>query len=198
MPNEEHAIVLDYLPRGKSASFKTEPLAQLLGTEFFSLLEVVPKKELKIGSKVYIGSEDRAEIALVKRRIPFKELTPTALAELKENIEKIVAENEAKFVNFFNHSNPISIRRHQLELLPGIGPKHVQSVLAERDKKPFESFADIAVRIPAVQNPVKAIARRILDELEFEDEKHYLFSRPPPREKRFDRPFERHDRYPPN
>ncbi|MDO8624709.1 MAG: DUF655 domain-containing protein, partial [Candidatus Diapherotrites archaeon] len=72
MPNEEHAVVLDYLPRGKSSSVKTEQLAQLLGTEFFSLLEVVPKRELKIGSEVYIGPDTREDIELVRRRIPYK------------------------------------------------------------------------------------------------------------------------------
>ncbi|MBS3061337.1 MAG: DUF655 domain-containing protein [Candidatus Diapherotrites archaeon] len=192
MPNEEYAIVLDYLPRGKSSSFKTEQLAQLLGTEFFSLLEVVPKKELKIGSKVYIGPEVRDEIALIKRRIPYKELTPTAAGELGQNVEKIVMENEKKFVDFYNHSIPITIRRHQLELLPGVGPKHVKTLLDERQRKPFESFKELSDRVPALPNPSRAIVKRVMQELEFDDEKHYVFCRPPPKEKpRFERSFER-------
>ncbi len=190
MPNEENAIVLDYLPRGKSSSFKTEPLAQLLGTEFFSLLEVVPKRELKIGSNVYIGPETREDIELIKRRIPFKELTPTAAGELAQNVEKIVLENEPKFVEFYNKSPPITIRRHQLELLPGIGPKHVKTLLDERQRKPFESFKEISDRVESVPNPARAIVKRVMQELEFDDEKHYIFCRPPPKERpRFERGF---------
>ena len=47
MLSEDYAIVLDYLPHGKSSDFKEEPLAQLLGETHFSLLEAVPLTVLK-------------------------------------------------------------------------------------------------------------------------------------------------------
>ncbi|MDO8625560.1 MAG: DUF655 domain-containing protein, partial [Candidatus Diapherotrites archaeon] len=119
------------------------------------------------------------------------------IGELDAQIEKIIRANEPKFVDFYNNSPPITIRRHQLELLPGVGPKHVQALLTERAKKPFESFTDITARVSAITNPARAIVKRILQELEFDDEKHYLFSRPPPRDKpRFERGFGGRDRAP--
>ncbi|MHA1628104.1 MAG: DUF655 domain-containing protein, partial [Candidatus Baldrarchaeia archaeon] len=71
---------------------------------------------------------------------------------------------------------PITMRMHQLELLPGIGKKIMWEILEERKKKPFESFKDLTSRIK-MPDPVKAIVKRILIELEGED-KYYLFVRP--------------------
>lgn len=185
MPNEEFAIVLDYLARGKSISYRSEPLAQVLGTKFFTLLEVVPKTELKILEKVYIGKEEREKISLIKRRIEAKELTSTASGELNKAIELIVAQDEKKFVDFFNNARPITIKRHQLELLPGLGKKHLFNILAARQKKPFESFADIETRVPLMPNAAKTITKRIAEELEGIDEKHFLFCRPPAQKREF-------------
>jgi len=48
MPNEDYSIVLDYLPRGKSTGYRSEPLCQILGMEFFTILEAVPKADLVV------------------------------------------------------------------------------------------------------------------------------------------------------
>jgi len=183
MPAEDNALVLDYLPKGKANSFKSEPIAQLMGTEFFTLLEVVPKAELKIGETVYVGKEERDKIEFIKRRVPYRELTSTAVSELEKGVEKVVKENEAKYLEFFNEAGSITIKRHQLELLPGFGKKHMQDILSERQQKPFESFEDIAKRVKLVPNPEHSIVKRVLDELQEEDLKHYLFARPPARER---------------
>ena len=42
-----------------------------------------------------------------------------------------------------------------LHLLPGIGKKLMWEVLTEREKKPFESFADISQRIKSIPHPKK-------------------------------------------
>lgn len=179
MPSEDFAIVLDYLPKGKSSSFKDTPLAQIMGTEYFTLLEVIPKKELKTMDKVYIGQEKREEISFIKSRIRYKDLTSNAVAELENVVAKIVEESRKKFLDFYNNSAPITIRRHQLELLPGIGKKHVLNILKEREMKPFESFEDIGKRVPLLPNPKKAIIKRILMELMEEEDKYFLFVRKP-------------------
>lgn len=187
MPNEEQALVLDYLPAGKPSSYKAEPIAQVIGTTFFTLLEVVPKSPLKQLDKVYVGKEARQEIDHIKKRVSFKELTSTAVSELDKAIEKIVDENAQKFVGFFNTSIPITIKRHQLELLPGLGKKHMLDILAERKKKPFESFQEIEQRVKLMPNPKTAVIKRIIEELEDEELKHYLFARPPA--KKFEKDF---------
>jgi len=187
MPNEEYALVLDYLPGGKPSSYKTEPIAQLIGTSFFTLLEVAPKFSLKILDKVYVGKEERTEISHIKKRISYNELTSTAVSELEKAIEKIVDESKQKYIDFFNKAVPITIKRHQLELLPGLGKKHMLDILVERNKKPFESFEEIGQRVRLMPKPKTAIIKRIVEELEEIEFKHYLFARPPV--KKFERGF---------
>ena len=185
MPGEDYAIVLDFLAKGKPNSFKSEPSAQIIGTKSFTLLEVVPKEgvALKISEQIYIGKEAREKIEYIKSRINFKDLTNNAVAELEKTIEKIVLDDRQRFLDFFNTSGSITIKRHQLELLPGLGKKHMLDILAERQKKPFESFEDLEQRVHLMPNPAKTIAKRIIQELEDPEEKHFLFCRPPASQK---------------
>jgi putative nucleotide binding protein len=191
MTAEENGYVLDYMPTGKSSAAKTEPLAQVIGKEFFTLLEVVPKvgAGFSVGEEVYVGKNDRPKVDLVKGRIAYRELTSNSLSELEDVIEKIVLAQKDKFLSFFNTSRAISLYRHQLELLPGLGKKNMLALLDEREKKPFDSFEDIAVRVKGVSDAQKMIVKRIVEELEGPEDKHYLFVRPPaePREDRFNR-----------
>jgi len=189
MPNEEEALVLDYMPKGRSDSFKPEPVAQVIGKQFFSLLEVVPKKELKVMETVYVGKEERDKIEFIKRRVNFGQLTSTSVAEIENAIEKIVLEDKPRFLAFFNEAQPITLRRHQLELLPGMGKKHMQDILKERQKKPFESFEDLSHRVKLLPDPVKTVVKRIMLELEDESLNHYIFARPPVRERQFGKRF---------
>ena len=48
------------------------------------------------------------------------------------------------------------------------------SIIEAREQKPFESFADIKIRVSLLPDPEKAVVRRILLELEG-NEKRYLF-----------------------
>jgi len=187
---EEYAIILDYLPLGYvkegTPSFKRKPVAQAIGKEEFTLLELIPKENimLDIHQKVYIGSGKREEIARVNRRLKYDDLTATAKVELNYVIEEIIKAKEDRFVEFFNESGPISTRLHQLELLPGIGKKHMWDIINTRKEKPFESFDDIKKRVPMLSDPVKLISKRILLELEATGDKkgkrkYVLFTRPP-------------------
>ncbi|PIU21253.1 MAG: DUF655 domain-containing protein [Candidatus Diapherotrites archaeon CG08_land_8_20_14_0_20_34_12] len=179
MPSEDYALVLDYLPRGKGNDFKEQPIVQLIGTEFFTLLEAVPKVEdIKQLEKVYIGQDKREKISLIKRRISYKELTSNAELEIPAAIESIIKENPQKFLDFFNKSSSITLKMHQLELLPGIGKKHVLNLLDEREKGLFASFEDITKRVSLMPDPAKAIVKRVISELQ-EEEKYYVFTRKP-------------------
>lgn len=181
MKAEENAIVLDYMPRGKSSSYKTEPVAQVLGVDYFTILEVVPKEgaELKTLEKVYVGKENRDRIDYIKRRINYPELTSNSTSELEKAVEKLVRETEGRFVEFFNNATPITLKRHQFELLPGLGKKHMLALVDERERQPFASFKDIEERVRLMPNVVNTLVKRILQELKGEGEKHYLFVRPP-------------------
>ncbi len=181
MKVEENALVLDFLPRGKSTSYKPEPMAQVIGMDYFTLLEIVPKEgmEFKAMEKVYVGKGERDKVDYIKRRIKFPELTSNSLSELDKTIEKLITDDEKKYVDFFNNASSITIKRHQLELLPGLGKKHVFSILEERETEQFKSFEDISKRVNLMPNVVHTLMKRIVEELESEDEKHYIFVRPP-------------------
>ncbi|MFN7088512.1 MAG: DUF655 domain-containing protein, partial [Candidatus Paceibacteria bacterium] len=42
---EEYAWIIDYLPQGKAADLRKEPLVQMLGHSFFTLLEATVKPD---------------------------------------------------------------------------------------------------------------------------------------------------------
>jgi putative nucleotide binding protein len=180
MEMEEWGYVVDFLPAGRAGERLAEPMAQLIGERYFTLLEVTPKPgiNLSLGQKVYIGKENRAEIDRIRRRIEFFEMTAAAKNELEEVLKIAVEKREADFVGFFNKCGPVSIRLHQIELLPGIGKKHMQEILEQRDIKPFESFADVRNRVTLMPDPVHLIVSRIKEELGGTS-KYYMFVRPP-------------------
>jgi len=64
MEKEEHAIILDYLPYGYPLEKKMMPIAQAMGIKNFILLQLVPRRgiKLEIGEKVYIGEGKREKV----------------------------------------------------------------------------------------------------------------------------------------
>jgi len=177
---EDYVIVLDFLPNGYSHDdrpmFKKTPIVQAIGKNNFTLLELVPKKDvfLQPSEEVYIGDKERDKIHHINGRLALDKLTPTAKAEIEPLVQKIVRENQARFVDFFNKAQPLSTRMHSLELLPGLGKKHMWQILEERRGEPFKSFEDLKNRVKLMPDPEKIIIKRILKELE-RDEKHYVF-----------------------
>ena len=177
---EENAIVLDFLPNGYALDdrpmYMKTPIAQAMGKEHFVLLELVPKKgmHLQLYEEVYIGEGKRDKVHHIVGKIPVSRLTSTAKSELEFAIKDVVEKNEKRFVSFFNNAMPLSTRMHQIELLPGVGKKHMWEIINAREEKPFESFEDIKKRVKLIPNPEKLIIKRILEELEGA-EKHRLF-----------------------
>ncbi|MGV8169121.1 MAG: DUF655 domain-containing protein [Candidatus Nanoarchaeia archaeon] len=178
---EETVIVLDFLIHGyatdRTPSHLKTPIVQAIGTNNFTLLELVPKKGvfLQPFEKVYIGEEKREQIHHINGKIPFEKLTSTAKSELEHAVKKIVEMNPDRFVEFFNKAQPINTRMHTFELLPGVGKKHMNEIVDQRMETPFESFSDIKTRVKLMQDPEKVIVKRILQEIESQNEKHYLF-----------------------
>ncbi len=178
---ELYAVVLDFLPMGhgdaRRPQFKKEPLVQAVGTDQFKLLELVPKgTDILTGETVYIGDKERDKIERVKRRIGYEDLTQTAKLELPYAIEKIVMDNEARYVEFFNKAVPITSKQHMLHLLPGIGKKLMWEILDERNRKLFENFSDISARIKTIPHPEQMIIKRIIEEIEDPNIKYHLFT----------------------
>lgn len=177
---EEHIYVLDYLPEGHTEDrVSDEPVAEGVGTKHFTLLEVVPREdaEINIGDYVYVGGGDRDEVQRVKKRIDYEGLTQGARSELEYAVKDIIESSEERFVDFFNNAQSVTIRLHQLDLLPGVGEKIRNSILDERKYEEFESFDDLEERISGLHNPDEILAERILEEIRDEDLKYKLFVR---------------------
>ena len=164
MIKETKVVVLDYLPHGYHNMKKIEPIIQAIGYNYFILFEMVANKEVK--PQDIISIDDKERIKYIRRKIKEKDLTNFSKNNLEEVIIDIVKQRESDFVNFFNKAVKISIRMHQLELLPGIGKKHVQIILKQR-KVPFKSFEDIKKRVGITVDIERMFARRIIEELKF-------------------------------
>ncbi len=177
---EEWVVVLDFLQNGYSLDerplYMKTPIAQAIGKNHFVLLELVPKKgvHLQPCKEVYIGEGKREDIHHIVGKLPISRLTATAKSELEFVIKDLVKKQETRFVEWFNKSQPLSTRMHQLELLPGLGKKHMWQIVERRDELPFENFMDLRNRVKLMPDPEKLIVRRILSELEGK-EKHNIF-----------------------
>tara|TARA_Y100000310_G_C20460620_1_gene705175 strand:- start:243 stop:779 length:537 start_codon:yes stop_codon:yes gene_type:complete len=167
MQKEENAIILEYLPNGYPLEGKMMPIAQAIGESGLTLLELVPRRgiSLEIGEKVYIGEGKRDKIYYILGRLHREKLTEAAKDQLQEFIEKIVEEQKERFLGFFNESQAINKRVHQIELLPGFGKKHMKEILEKREENPFVSFESMKSRIQNLPDPKKAIEKRIFQEL---------------------------------
>jgi len=182
---EDYAYVLDYLAHGKvglsKGEFRAEPIIQLIGETYFTLLEATPRAGTTVtqGERIYIGKDrTRDKIGHILGRMSYKDLTPAARAELPFVLEEAINKNEVRFVEFFNESRAITPRMHSLELIPGIGKKYAWAILDLRDRKPFQSLQEVKER-SQLPDPVRLMARRIIEELSEEEPKYRLFTREP-------------------
>ena len=183
---DEWAFVLDFLSHGHYGMERSQPVAQVLGDEFFSLLEIIVRENIPMKSqdKIYIGDGKREQVKYIRGRINFDDLTASAKEELNYIIEDMIGKNPERFLDFFNKSGQITTRLHQLELLPGIGKRHLWAIIDERKVKEFESFDDLKNRVPLLPNPEKMISKRIVDELQDRD-KYRIFVPKIEKKKRF-------------
>ena len=178
---EEEAVVLDFLPNGypfdpRPSHVKT-PIVQAIGKTRFTLLQLCPKKGifLQPNDDVYIGEGKREKIHHILGKLQYDKLTNTGRSTLEFLLKDLIKTREKEFIEFFNRAKPITIRMHQLELLPGFGKKHMNAIIEEREKEPFASFEDLKKRVKLIPDPEKTIIRRIMLELEGK-EKHRIFT----------------------
>ena len=170
---EEYVIILDFLSHGYpfGSDQRKLPIAQALGKDNFRLLELIPKKGINLqpGQEVYVGEGKREEIHHIIGKLKYDKLTHTAQAELEFILKKIVENHEPKFIAFFNEAGPINLRRHYLQLLPGVGKKHMWEIIEKRKEQFFTSFKDIKGRVKLLPDPEKLIIKRIILELQDAD-----------------------------
>jgi putative nucleotide binding protein len=183
-PPTRHAVVLDYLAHGRPdddrPQYEKPPLAYAVGERDFRLLELelVDDADVSIGDRVVVTPEvDRERVATV-REVDYGDLSNAAHSELEYVVEEIVDRDERRFVDFYNDAQPVSLRLHQLDLLPGIGDKLRNNVLDARKRGPFESFDDLEERVSGLHNSRQVVVDRIMSELRDDDLKYQVFVTP--------------------
>lgn len=160
--------MLDFSLRGKSQTIRGREgiIIQAIGESRLTLLELlgVQNVNFDLGERVYIGKEGRNKIISVLGKLQYDSISQSAKNELPSIVEKIVQTNEERFVTYINAAQPITPRIHSLELIPGIGKTYMMSIINEREKQKFTSFADIQSRI-GLKDIYKLIAKRIDEEI---------------------------------
>ncbi|BFI75159.1 DUF655 domain-containing protein [Sulfurisphaera ohwakuensis] len=177
---EKIAYILDYMRQGnpldKHPQHKNRPVMQLLGEDYFMLMEATP-----LSSNIDFQIEQKLELEnspiKIDFHITYEDLTSVAKDELPKVIRKIITEDKSSiFVEFFNKAEPLTLKLHALELLPNIGKKTLRIILEERKKQPFVDFKDIETRV-GIKDVVGLLIERIIKELQG-GEKYYLFVYP--------------------
>ncbi|PSQ10405.1 DUF655 domain-containing protein [Halobacteriales archaeon QS_7_68_65] len=177
---EEHgprAVVLDLLPNGRPdddrPAHRKPPLAYALGESQFRLRELTLAEDadVGIGDRIYFDGEG-IESA---REVTHAELSNAARSELEYAVEEIIDRDEERFIDFYNDAQPITLRLHQLNLLPGIGKKLRNSILDERKREPFSGFDDLEERVGGLHRPKEVLVERLIEELRDDDLKYRIF-----------------------
>jgi putative nucleotide binding protein len=165
---EEYAYVLDFNERGRSSTVRGREgiIVTAIGEDRLTILEIlgVENSTFEVGERIYIGKEGRTKVQSVLGKLEYKKISDNAKSELAGVVNKIVTQNEKRFVDYLNHAQPLTPRIHALELIPGIGKTYMKQMLDEREKKPFESFDDLQSRV-GLKEPIKHITKRILEEI---------------------------------
>ncbi|WP_255195847.1 DUF655 domain-containing protein [Halorarius litoreus] len=177
------AVVLDYLPTGRPdddrPQYQKDPLAYALGTEDFRLYELVLDEDahVLVGDRLVVEPKEAREEVVDFDYVDVSGLSSAARSELEYAVNALIDEDEQRFVDFYNDAQPITLRLHQLNLLPGIGKKLRNTILDERKRKPFESFEEVEERVSGLHKPREVLVERIMEELQKDDLKYRIFAR---------------------
>ncbi len=174
--------LLDILQHGgvDQAHHSWDPIAQIIVVPDFELYEVTLNKnkigELKLEEKYAFDFGKESLFIRVNKLLKQEQLTPASQNSLPQVIRNYVLAHEDRFVKFVNNVGPITIRRHYLEVLPGVGKKLMNEIITQRTHQPFENYEDAHNRVPGFK-PIEMISKRIIEELENSEVKHRMFVR---------------------
>jgi len=165
---EEHAYVLDFVERGKSTTVRGREgiIITGLGEDRLTLLEIlgVPDSTFEVGERIFIGKEGRTKVLSVLGKMDYNRISTSSQSEMPSVVEKIISQNEKRFIQYLNNAQPLTPRIHALELIPGIGKTYMKVMLDEREKTPFTDFNDLQNRV-GLKEPIKQLTKRILEEI---------------------------------
>ncbi len=165
---EEHAYVLDFVERGKSTTVRGREgiIIVGLGEDRLTLLEILgfPDSTFEVGERIFIGKEGRTKVLSVLGKMDYNRISTSAQSEMPSVVEKIISQNEKRFIQYLNNAQPLTPRIHALELIPGIGKTYMKVMLDEREKTPFTDFNDLQNRV-GLKEPIKQLTKRIVEEI---------------------------------
>jgi putative nucleotide binding protein len=145
---------------------------QAVGETGFILLELAAAEDADLtpGDRLAVESE---AFNSVTRRLTYHTLTQAAQNRLKESIAAIIGDNEQRFIGWYNNAQPIGLRKHQLDVLPGIGDTRRERIIDEQRQGPFADFADLEMRVDSLHDPQTLLVERVLTELREVEEARY-------------------------
>ena len=165
---EEYAYVLDFTSQGKSKTVHGRDgiIIVALGEERLTLLEIlgVNDSTFDVGEKIYIGKEGRTKVQSVLGKLDYEQITSTAQSELESVVNTIVTKNEQRFVDYINNAQPLTPRKHSLELIPGVGKTYLKLIIEQINKQKFLNYKDMEERA-GLKEPVNHLSKRILEEI---------------------------------
>jgi putative nucleotide binding protein len=180
-PEPTYAVVLDYLPHGRAdddrPQYQKEALAYAINEANFHLLELTLTEDADVGidDRVVVEPDADREAVSRVRQVEYDDISRGAHQELEYVVAEMVDRDPQRFVDFYNDAQPITLRLHQLNLLPGIGKKLRNNILDERKRGPFESFEELKERVKGLHHPKEVVVERILEELRDEELKYRTF-----------------------
>ena len=177
---EEYAYVLDYTSKARSKTVRGREgiIVTAVGEERLTLLEILGSENsiFEIGEKIYIGKEGRTKVQSVLGKLDYENISSTAQNEVTSVVESIVKNNEHRFVDYVNNAQPLTPRKHSLELIPGIGKTYLKLILEQISRNKFSDYQDMEERA-GLKDPVHHITKRIMEEITGETQFHLFVKR---------------------
>ena len=177
---EEYAYVLDYDSKGRSKTVRGREgiIVTAIGEERLTLLEILGSENsiFEVGEKIYIGKEGRTKVESVLGKLDYENISSTAQNEVRGVVESIVTNNEKRFVDYVNNAQPLTPRKHSLELIPGIGKTYLKLILEQISRNKFSDYQDMEERA-GLKDPIHHITKRIMEEITGETQFHHFVKR---------------------
>ena len=165
---EEYAYVLDFCSMAKSKTVRGRDgiIITALGEERLTLLEILGVEDsiFEIGEKIYIGKEGRTKVQSVLGKLDYKQISGSSQSEIDNVVKTIVTNNEERFVDYINNAQPLTPRKHSLELIPGIGKTYLKLIIEQINKQKFLNYKDMEERA-GLKEPVNHLSKRIIEEI---------------------------------
>ena len=137
-----------------------------LGEDRLTLLEILGVEDsiFDIGEKIYIGKEGRTKVQSVLGKLDYKQISGSSQSEIDNVVKTIVTNNEERFVDYINNAQPLTPRKHSLELIPGIGKTYLKLIIEQINKQKFLNYKDMEERA-GLKEPVNHLSKRIIEEI---------------------------------